>query len=203
MNRILTLSILLLVAIFLSCNSSSNNKPNDKITKTQKTDTFDSQVYLQKGKEIAMSTGKVLATQLVSAIETKGTHNALEFCNIKAIPLTDSMAIQLNTSIKRVSDKYRNPDNAANDKELQYITNTKQILLNNGIPKPIIFEQNNQVIGYYPIMTNALCLQCHGNIESDINDATITALQKNYPNDKATGYSLNELRGIWVIEMDR
>lgn len=203
MSRILTLSILLLVAIFLSCNSSSNKKPNDKITKTQKTDTFDSQVYLQKGKEIAMSTGKVLATQLVSAIETKGTHNALEFCNIKAITLTDSMAIQLNTSIKRVSDKYRNPDNAANDKELQYITNTKQILLNNGIPKPKIFEQNNQVIGYYPIMTNALCLQCHGNIESDINDATITALQKNYPNDKATGYSLNELRGIWVIEMDR
>jgi hypothetical protein len=47
-----------------------------------------------------------------------------------------------------------------------------------------------------------MCLQCHGKPNVDINEATLGQIEKLYPNDKAVGYGLNELRGIWVVEMN-
>jgi hypothetical protein len=47
-----------------------------------------------------------------------------------------------------------------------------------------------------------MCLQCHDNPETDIVPEVSTKINELYPEDKATGYASNELRGIWVIEMD-
>jgi outer membrane PBP1 activator LpoA protein len=202
MKNIISSALILLIAISI-LNSCNQNKNSGNASAENKVAEFNSQEYLQKGKELAQATGKVLASQLVSAIEAKGTHQALEFCNIEAIPLTDSMSTHLSAKIKRVSDKYRNPKNAANKQELAYINQAKAELTQNGETKPKIFEQNKKIVGYYPIMTNALCLQCHGNFDSDINEETKNAIQENYPKDLAIDYKANELRGIWVIEMDK
>jgi hypothetical protein len=48
-----------------------------------------------------------------------------------------------------------------------------------------------------------MCLQCHGKPGTDISEATTAKLRQLYPNDKATGYGINELRGIWVVEMNK
>jgi len=57
---------------------------------------------------MALETKAVLSKNLLTAISTKGTAGALAFCNERAITLTDSIALNLNTGIKRVSDKNRN-----------------------------------------------------------------------------------------------
>ena len=98
----------------------------------------------------------------MSQITANGTEAALSFCNVQAIPLTDSMALAQSVQIKRVSDRPRNPDNRANEKELDYILSQKESLSKGEAPKPMSFEDNGLTIGYYPIMTNAMCLQCHG-----------------------------------------
>lgn len=199
----------LVIFIISSCaqndKKKSNHKTNAEVSNVDIPDTLDidTQVYLTKGKSIAIATKDVLGKQLINAINTRGTDKALEFCNIKAIPLTDSMSIELNARVKRVTDKYRNPENAANEMELAYMKLAKQEIEKNGSATPKVFELDNHIIGYYPIVTNALCLQCHGNIDTDIKEATKLALQKNYPNDLATGYTVNELRGLWVIEMSK
>jgi hypothetical protein len=187
---------LLLIIFLISCKNSSTKNESEHSTKK----IIDRQEYLDKGKSIAMATKKALAEKLIHAIETKGTDQALAFCNIEAIPLTDSMSNELSVNIKRVSDRYRNPKNEANEMELAYIENAKIELANHGKAKPEIIEMKESIIGYYPIVTNALCLQCHGNFENDIDAKTKTAIHQNYPHDLATGYSINELRGIWVIE---
>lgn len=161
-----------------------------------------SQDYLKKGKEVALATKAVLGKNLLNAINTKGTDKALDFCNIKAIPLTDSMAVHLNAKIKRVSDNNRNPNNWANKKELEYINTAKAEIANNGKAKPKVQKIDNQIVGYYPIMTNNMCLQCHGNPKKDIDLKTFKMIKEKYPEDKAVGYSINQLRGIWVIQMD-
>lgn len=51
-------------------------------------------------------------------------------------------------------------------------------------------------------MTNGMCLQCHGTIGQEVSSETFTKIKELYPKDRATGYGLNELRGIWVVEMD-
>lgn len=156
---------------------------------------------IKKGLNIALATKAVLGKNLLNAIKTKGTDQALSFCNERAIPLTDSMAVELDAKIKRVSDKNRNPNNAANESELAYIQQAKSEIAADGKASPQIQEIDNKTIGYYPIMTNDMCLQCHGKPTENIDEKTLEVIQSKYPKDKAIGYSRNELRGIWVIEM--
>ena len=154
------------------------------------------------GLEYALSTKKILGQNLMGTIQKEGTLAALNFCNIKAMPLTDSMATKLNAFIKRVSDKPRNPKNKANNEELTYINKyKKQVSLNLEV-KPTIIEKGGKVQFYYPITTNSMCLQCHGDsksIDPEVRRKTLSL----YPNDMAYDYAENQVRGIWSIEFDK
>jgi len=158
---------------------------------------------VEKGQYIAMKTKAALGKNLQEAINAKGTENAISFCSTIAIPLTDSMAISFNTTIKRVSDKNRNPENKANKVELSYIEETKLAIAQGKTPKPQLTVLENRQIAYYPIMTNKMCLQCHGQLKTEILPKTLARIKEMYPNDLATGYKTNELRGIWVVEMEK
>lgn len=159
--------------------------------------------YLEQGQNLAMQTKSVLGKNLLAALKEKGPEGALEFCSTKAIPLTDSMSLALNASIKRVSDKNRNPDNAAAPHELAYIEQARSQLLATGKAEPMMRKINDRMVGYYPITTNQMCLQCHGDKQRDISVKTQESLNQLYPNDLATGYEVDQLRGIWVVEMEK
>ncbi|MCL5128285.1 DUF3365 domain-containing protein [Algibacter sp. L4_22] len=159
--------------------------------------------YGERGLKYALSTKAVLGKNLMKAIQKKGTLEALAFCNIKAYPLTDSMAVVHNATIKRVSDKPRNQNNQANKKELTYIESFKTDIKNNIEPKAIVDQLDNKVQVYYPISTNTMCLQCHGKINQDIQKLTLRKLESLYPQDKAIGYNINEIRGLWSITFDK
>lgn len=157
---------------------------------------------LEIGKDIALDTKGVLGKNLLYTISTEGTENAITFCSSKAIPLTDSVALAANAKIKRVSDKNRNPDNKANEAELEYIQMTKDAISKGEAVKPKLTTNGNKQIAYYPIMTNDMCLQCHGEPNKDILPSTLSKISELYPNDLAVGYKSDELRGIWVVEMN-
>ena len=158
---------------------------------------------IEKGKQFAMQTKGVLGKNLLNAIKTKGVENALEFCSVKAIELTDSVALSLDAKIKRVTDKNRNPENAANEEELNYILKVNDLLAKNEKPAPQIFVKNGRWIAFYPILIDQMCLQCHGQKNTEILPTTLTKINELYPNDRATGYKENELRGIWVVDMKK
>ena len=46
------------------------------------------------------------------------------------------------------------------------------------------------------------CLKCHGVTGNDIDQATTEKLKKFYPNDLATGYQLDDFRGLWKFEIE-
>ncbi|MCP4439874.1 MAG: DUF3365 domain-containing protein [Aureispira sp.] len=160
--------------------------------------------YKQLGLKYALSTKKQLGKNLMGTLKAKGTVEALTFCNTKAIPLTDSMAKVLNVAIKRVSDKPRSPNNQANAEELKYIENYKeQLAAGQDLEVIIVQTEEGKVHFYYPISTNAMCMQCHGQANEQIKEETLKQLRKLYPNDKAIGYGENQIRGIWSIVMDK
>ena len=109
----------------------------------------------------------------------------------------------LNANIKRVSDKPRNLKNRATFEEEGYIKIFKQEILEEKEANAIVREENNTVNVYYPIKTNGLCLQCHGNPKTDIKENVLASLKELYPNDKAVGYSINEIRGIWKVSLEK
>ncbi|MGB2088018.1 MAG: c-type heme family protein [Psychroflexus salarius] len=153
----------------------------------------------ERGMHYAKSTKSVLGQNLMGAIQKKGVSHALSFCNEQAIPLTDSMANYHNVKIKRVSDQPRNPSNAANNIELEHIKTFKSLLANSEDIKPIVEKNNDQTNFYYPIVTNNMCLKCHGTPNKTIAKSDYNKILKLYPKDQAVGYQTNEVRGIWSI----
>ncbi len=171
--------------------------------KEQKNIKNKTETYADRGLRYALGTKKVLGQNLIGTIQRAGTQEALTFCNEKAYPLTDSMAVVYNASIKRVSDKPRNPKNQANKSELEYINTYKERIKNNEISNPIVEELKDKVHVYYPITTNIMCLQCHGKPDEQISSETFTLLKKLYPKDKAIGYDINEVRGVWHVTFQK
>lgn len=159
--------------------------------------------FEEKGMKLAMATKSVLAKNLIGKIQKSGTLAALNFCNVKASPLTDSLSIVHKASIKRVSDKPRNLKNKANTEELKAISVFKKDLQLKKESVPILVENSKNVNFYYPIVTNGKCLQCHGDSEVAIQKDVLKQLNKQYPNDLATGYNVNEIRGIWSIVLNK
>lgn len=159
--------------------------------------------YSEQGLKYALSTKAVLGKNLMGKIQKEGTLAALKFCNIKAYPLTDSMSVVHKATIKRVSDKPRNSNNKANALENGYISIFKKEAKLNKESEPIVVETAENVNFYYPIKTNGMCLQCHGKPTLDIKSNTLAQINKFYPKDLATGYSENQVRGVWSITFNK
>lgn len=154
------------------------------------------------GLSYALNAKKVLGKNLMGTIQKKGTVEAISFCNHRAYPLTDSIANQFNATIKRVSDRVRNPKNSANERELELIDKYKKSIANGSEITATVEENNGKTQFYYPIKTNSMCLQCHGTPNEQIKPSVMRKLAELYPQDKAQGYKVNQIRGIWSITFE-
>jgi len=204
LNYLLGLGLLMAIYLFACSDGSKQEKKESESVAEMPDDNYNSGEvnYLDLGRTIAEQSQATLARNLVTAINTGGTAYAVNFCNAKAIPITDSMGKALNATVKRVSDRLRNTLNQANQNELNQIARMKQEMNEGGTPKPGLLEINGKMVGYYAIVTNELCTKCHGTKNETIEPATLKRIQTLYPHDKAIGYTANELRGMWVVEMD-
>lgn len=192
------LILVLSSSLLINCqntNSEKNNKP--EMTAQEKT------ALIQKGKKMVLESQTVLGQNLAKTIKTMGTENALAFCSTKAIYLTDSVAKINQVKIKRVSDKNRNPINAANAEETAYIQKLKIDISEGREAQASLQELDGKWVAYYPIVMVDKCLQCHGKKETEILPNTLSHITALYPEDKAFNYETNELRGLWVIEMEQ
>ena len=196
MHKTGTLFIILLLFIQTSCHKHAGQEKEKPAAVTND--------LLAAGATITAEAQAVLAKNLTGAINAGGAAHALAFCNTNAIPLTDSMAGILNAKLKRVTDKPRNPINLVSADELNYMAGMREEIAKGEKPKPqLVNLPGGKHISYYPIMTNDHCLQCHGKEEENIKKATLEKIKALYPADRATGYLANELRGLWVVEMNQ
>ena len=185
------IKIALLMALGLFIVSCNKKPKEEKIaTKVNMEDTF--RIY-------AMQTKGILGKNLMNAINKQGTEKAIEFCSTRAIVLTDSMGTALNATIKRVSDQPRNPLNLANEDETAFINELKEKISKSEKLTSKMTESNGKTTGYFPIETNAMCLQCHGSKDLDIKPNVLKKINLLYPKDQATGYKENQIRGIFVV----
>ncbi|MEH6512333.1 hypothetical protein [Maribacter arcticus] len=122
--------LILGIVLVLSCKDSPKVKQETEVntigeSKNNNGTETDPEIndtnFLEKGKLYTQSTQKILVKNLMLNLQKNGAVAAVEFCNERAYPLTDSMAIIYNAKIRRVTDKPRNLENQANGKELEYI----------------------------------------------------------------------------------
>lgn len=183
LKKVLIISILL---SSIACNNTLSTK--------------EKQEYTEKGKEITKASFKELSSNLIKQMKLGGPAQAVPFCNLQAMPITDKMAKKYDVIIKRTSDKVRNSKNKASKRELEIIKEYSTLIKNNEALTPIVELDENNIKHYYaPIKLNAKCLACHGELGNKLSVKTDSLIKSLYPNDKAIGYKDWDIRGIWSI----
>lgn len=157
---------------------------------------------MEWGEEISKEAQEQLMGNLHNAIADHGFPGAVEFCNVEALPILEEAGHRYGVTIKRVSNDYRNPADQPNKNE-QPLLEAYEYNEANGIK----YESNIQKVADGKIylftkaitIPGALCLNCHGEPGKDINEETLHKINQLYPEDKAKGHHIGDLRGMWSI----
>jgi cytochrome c len=155
----------------------------------------------QKGGEVSSALLQKLGSELKLQMETSGAMGALHFCSQNALTLTENVAKESKTSIKRLSTLNRNPVNKPSIEESS-LMNEWENLIKNGKPLPThkLVTTKSTIVYYKPILiNNEACLKCHGKVEGEL----AKAIKATYPEDKATGYKMGDLRGMIAVTIQR
>jgi len=155
--------------------------------------------YRETGLQYAMAVQATLGKTLQQKIKGEGTLGAIEFCNLNALAITDSLSRELGATISRITDRPRNPQNRATDEEVKLMSRYREDLADGHTPEGLVALRDSTIHFYYPIVTNSLCLQCHGTPQSEITPEVYSEIQERYPQDRAIAYSAGELRGLWKV----
>jgi len=187
-----TLLIALSTLTLLANPYESNKEELDSVIKT--------------GKEVSTTLLKTLGKNLKGEMKAGGPMAAAQFCTTKAYALTASVDKKYGNdiSVKRISLKERNPANKPEGQE-RVILESMDTMQKSGVILPEYFVERvtNDTYKYYrPLTINKqVCLKCHGDIAK--NEKLSNYLNKTYPHDKATGYSLGDLRGAVVVTIKK
>lgn len=131
--------------------------------------------------------------------------HAVQYCNLNAYPITDSLEQHFGVKIKRTSLQVRNIANEPDSVERALLENLQKVAFAGAQPSPLILDINKDYFRYVsPIMIKPLCLNCHGMRErGDIPEVVQKEINERYPLDKAYDYNLNELRGAWMVMLPK
>jgi hypothetical protein len=153
------------------------------------------------GPEIIAEVSSKLITALTDAIAKDGAASAIAVCSERAPEIAAEVGKTHGVTVRRATEKPRNPNNAAADAEKIILAAFATDLEKKQPPKPQSIKNLDQSTSLFApiVISNPLCLQCHGTPEGDIAPATLTAIRNLYPEDKATGYKTGDLRGLWSV----
>ncbi len=160
------------------------------------------QEIIDTGDKLSKTLLQQLGSKLKNEITTKGLISAAQFCNSNALILTEEVNLAQieGQSVKRTSLKERNLANAPKPDEALVLQKMQKMLEAKKLP-PYIIEKEGKVYKYYkPLVINkGVCLKCHGDISK--NKELSDFMHEYYPDDKAIGYKMGDLRGAVVVEI--
>ena len=165
---------------------------------------LDRDQILKRGDEAAKALLGSLGSKLKAAMKSGGPENALEVCRQAAIPSTTNVSQRFKgLRISRISTKPRNPANAATvlDRMVLETWASKLALGDETLTDVVHQNSGGKSVFFRPIRIKAVCLKCHGD-SSQFSSGLSVKLAKFYPQDKATGYKLGELRGAFKVEFE-
>ena len=149
----------------------------------------------------AQARGRALVAPFKSALMSalgaalaEGPVNAVEVCRVTAPALAKAGG---NEAVKlgRASDRLRNPANAPP----AWVAALLAAYLDGSRPRePAAVALDAGRHGYVePIAIKPMCLNCHG---KDIDREVVARIDALYPEDRARGYAVGDLRGVFWVE---
>lgn len=138
-------------------------------------------------------------TSLQAALKSglaKGQTQAISVCSLEAPELARKVG-KPGVRVGRATDRARNPKNVPAEWLAPVI---EAYASDPNTAKPRVVHRTDGAVGYVePIFIQTPCLMCHGEA---ISESVRSSISEKYPDDKATGYKVGDLRGVFWVEFD-
>lgn len=154
-------------------------------------------VLLGEARKVAMTLPPKLLANLQAEIDKSGPEGAIPICKDMAPKMAGEISQQTGWKVKRVSLKARNDARAVPDAWEKAALEDFDKRAAAGEP-PAQLEKGEKIDNEYryvkALPVQPLCLNCHGSADQ-LSPAVKSALGQHYPNDRAIGYSVGQIRG--------
>lgn len=160
--------------------------------------------WVSEARTLATTLPPKLLAVLVGEIEKGGPEHAIGACNEKAPQMARSASEQTGWQVRRVSLRERNPKAVPDAWERATLEDFDRRAAAGESPATLeraeVMTQDGQAMQRYmrALPTQAVCVHCHGDA-TNLSPAVKERLQALYPADKATGYSVGQLRGAMTL----
>jgi hypothetical protein len=149
--------------------------------------------------------GPQLKQELQAAMKAGGPVNAIAVCNVKAPMIGESVSKETDLQVARTSLKYRNADNKPDSWEQSVLERFDAGRAAGEDPANMEFfeiartDAGEQFRYMKAIPTGEVCLACHG---AELAPDVAAKLDALYPDDRARGFSIGDIRGAFTIRRD-
>jgi hypothetical protein len=144
-----------------------------------------------------------LQSELKAAMETGGPIEAISVCQDRAPAIAAELSESSGWEVGRVSLKMRNTTLGTPDAWETQVLESFETRLANGQPvdtlsqTEVVEDDQGRAFRFMKaIPTQEVCLACHG---KTIAESVAQALDEHYPNDRARGFEVGDIRGAFTL----
>jgi hypothetical protein len=157
-----------------------------------------------QARTVATSVPPKLLAVLQEEIARGGPESAIEVCKDKAPAMARAASEQTGWTIRRVSLRNRNPKAVPDAWERAALEEFDRRAAAKEPPAKleraeVVMEDGKAVQRYMRALpTLELCTQCHGAADK-LKPAVVAKLKALYPEDRATGFAIGDIRGAMTL----
>ena len=161
---------------------------------------------LRAAQELALRVIEETRELMQVEVRARGPAGALQQCSKIALGLAKQHEEE-GWRVRRVSVKYRNPADAPDEYEARALDGFAALKAKGELQvdtehAEVVTEEGRRYLRYLKpiVMGSPVCLSCHGGPD-EISPEVKPELQRLYPQDKATGYRVADLRGAVSVKI--
>lgn len=161
--------------------------------------------WVAQARDAAMSVPPKLVGRLTAVINQSGPAEAIRVCKEEAPKMAQAASAQTGWQIRRVSLKNRNPKGVPDAWEQDTLALFDRQQAKGTDPADLerwtVSTENGTTVRRYmkALPTASLCIQCHGSADK-LGAGVAERLGALYPQDKATGYTVGQIRGAMTLK---
>ena len=191
---------IILTMILVSCGAEEAAPP-DPTAQTGASMAATQKLFIQGAEQLVRQYSGALSGELMAALNDYGPSQAIKICGDQAQTLAVAHSAE-GWEVKRVSRKWRNVADRPDTAEIAVLEMFDNPATTDDYLTRWSGPDTAQVFHYYKkIVVKKLCLQCHGDLQTFDLDL-YKKVKVAYPYDKATGYQVGDLRGMFVVNVE-
>lgn len=160
--------------------------------------------WVDEARSLSQAVPRNLLASLTQSIAASGTSASIAVCQVEAPRLARSASQASGWNVRRVSLRQRNPKASPDDWEREALEDFDRRAAAGEAPATL---ERAAVVGVgaqarlryiRALPTQPLCLNCHGQPEQ-MDPAVRDEIARLYPNDRAVGYAVGQIRGAVTL----